>query len=125
MSNINEAKLNLNDLSYSDFRKVMNSRTRFECFMCPKFILGPDKIETSLITRTIIYEKVRLPFRTQAAIGAIHPAKMLTMMLKVNPDAGVLAKKLTMQENGIVLIPYKIIIKTRVPPAPESNGFSI
>ena len=76
--------------------KVMNSRTRFECFMRPKFILDPDKIETSLITRIIIYEKLRLPFRTYAAIGAIHPAKMLTMMLMVNPDAGVLAKKLTM-----------------------------
>ena len=46
---------------------------------------------------------------------------MLTMILMVNPDAGVLAKKLTMYENGIVLIPYMITIKTRVPSAPEKK----
>ena len=31
--------------------------------MRPKFILDPEKIETSLITRIIVYEKVRYTFQ--------------------------------------------------------------
>ena len=58
------------------------------------------------------------------AVGAMQPARILTIISRANPEAALFAKKLKTYENGVPNEPRRRMMMIRAPQAPQVRKVS-
>jgi hypothetical protein len=61
----------------------------------------------------------------KTAVGAMHPARMFTMMRRAKPEAALFARKLKTYEKGVPKDPRRMRMMIRAPQAPHVRKVSL